>query len=1219
MCNHKIITKPIISSLVLLALVILTISPASAYSAGANLAGTGTDGGGGWLGTWNNTIRITANDGSYSTTNNIGGGTNSHTLTATGFGFNIDTSATITGISVSIDRYASGSNVRDQLVQLVKAGAPAGVNNAITGSDWPTTPGGIHSYTPSSPASPLWGTTWTPAQINATDFGMVLQARNVGGGGSNRMASVDYISITVSYTLPPTLSVANSPVTYNDSPQAATVTASVAGSAISDIKYNGSSTVPTNAGNYAITADFTPTDTGNYSTLNDAPAGNFIIEKATPTLSVTNSPVTYSGTQQSATISASVLGSSVSDIKYDTSSIIPTDAGTYTVTGDFTPTDTTNYTILNDAPAGNFVMHKRVVTVTADTNSKTYGDADPVLTYQITSGSLASGDSFSGGLSRAAGQDVGPYAILQNDLALSANYDLTYIGANLTISTRPVTITADTKSKTYGDVDPALTYAITSGSLSFSDTFSGDLTRDTGEDVGDYNINQGTLGLSSNYDLSYIGADLSITTRPITVTADTQNKTYGDADPALSYQVTSGSLVGSDAFSGELDRDTGETVGSSPYAITQGSLALSANYDLSYVGSNLTIIARPITVKAEPKSKKYGDADPTLSYQITSGSLAFSDTFSGELSHVSGEDIGPYPILQNDLALSSDYNLSFVGDNLSIVPRPITITADTQNKTFGDVDPDLSFQITSGSLVGSDAFSGELSRVVGEDVGPYAIQQNTVALSSNYDLTYFGADLSITTRPITIAADTQNKTFGDVDPDLSFQITSGSLVGSDAFSGELSRVVGEDVGPYAIQQNTVALSSNYDLSYIGADLSITTRPITITADTQNKTYGDADPDLSFQITYGTLVGSDAFSGELIRVEGEDVGPYAIQQNTVALSSNYDLTYFGADLSITPRRITVTADIQNKTYGDSDPALSYQITSGSLAFSDGFAGELIRDSGEDVGDYGIYQGTLGLSPNYDLTYYANLLTVGVRPVEVTAYHQARAYGEIDPALSYFITTGSLAFSDAFTGDLERDTGENVGDYSINQGTLTLSSNYDLTYVGDFLTIGVRPVEVTAYHQTRAYGEIDPALSYHISSGSLAFSDAFTGDLERDTGENVGDYSINQGTLVLSSNYNLVYVGDVLTVTPRAITVTADPKDKLSGQIDPVLTYQITSGALVAGDNFTGSIARDPGEIIGTYAITQGSLALSSNYELTFLSANLTINSWFQVFLPIVLRP
>src|SRR5205085_1088015 len=112
----------------------------------------------------------------------------------------------------------------------------------------------------------------------------------------------------------------------------------------------------------------------------------------------------------------------------------------------------------------------------------------------------------------------------------------------------------------------------------------------------------------------------------------------------------------------------------------------------------------------------------------------------------------------------------------------------------------------------------------------------------------------------------------------------------DAFTGSLTRAAGEDVGAYAIGQGTVALSSNYDLHYAGADLTIGTRSVTITADVKSKTYGDADPALTYQITTGSLVFSDAFTGSLTRAAGEDVGAYAIGQGTVALSSNYDLHY-----------------------------------------------------------------------------------------------------------------------------------------------------------------------------------------------------------------------------------------------------------------------------------------------------------------------------------------
>ena len=54
----------------------------------------------------------------------------------------------------------------------------------------------------------------------------------------------------------------------------------------------GGAATQTTAGTYAVTADFVPTDTTNYTTLIGLAAGNFVITKATPTatLTVSNSP-----------------------------------------------------------------------------------------------------------------------------------------------------------------------------------------------------------------------------------------------------------------------------------------------------------------------------------------------------------------------------------------------------------------------------------------------------------------------------------------------------------------------------------------------------------------------------------------------------------------------------------------------------------------------------------------------------------------------------------------------------------------------------------------------------------------------------------------------------------------------------------------------------------------------------------------------------------------
>jgi hypothetical protein len=221
---------------------------------------------------------------------------------------------------------------------------------------------------------------------------------------------------------------------------------------------------------------------------------------------------------------------------------------------------------------------------------KTYGAADPTLTYGFTP-ALISGDSFSGALGRAAGENVGTYAIQQGTLSADANCNLMFVAASLQITARPITVTADGKTKVFGDVEPALTYQITSGSLAFSDALTGALTRLTGENVGTYAIQQGTLALSSNYTLTFVGANLIITPALLTVTADDQTMILHGAVPTLTFKIT-GFKTGETA-SVLTTQPTCTTAGTSAsgvgsYPITCSS-AVAANYTFSYMPGQLTI------------------------------------------------------------------------------------------------------------------------------------------------------------------------------------------------------------------------------------------------------------------------------------------------------------------------------------------------------------------------------------------------------------------------------------------------------------------------------------------------------------------------------------------------------------------------------------------------------------------------------------------------------
>ncbi len=882
--------------------------------------------------------------------------------------------------------------------------------------------------------------------------------------------------------------------------------------------------------------------------------------------------------------------------------------------------------------------------VIADAKTKVYGDLDPALTYQVsglkrgdTAGAVLNG----GSLSRVAGENVGVYGINQGGLGLvSSNYTLNYQGNNLTITKALLNVIADAKTKVYGDADPSLTYQVSglkNGDTAGAVLNGGSLSRVAGENVGVYGINQGDLALNSgNYDLSYQGNNLTITKALLNVIADAKTKVYGDADPALTYQVSglkNGDTAGAVLNGGSLSRVAGENVG--VYGINQGGLGLvSANYDLSYQGNNLTITKALLNVIADAKTKVYGDADPALSYQVSglkNGDTAGAVLNGGSLSRVAGENVGVYGINQGGLGLvSANYDLSYQGNNLTITKALLNVIADAKTKVYGDADPSLTYQVSglkNGDTAGAVLNGGSLSRVAGENVGVYGINQGGLALNSgNYDLSYQGNNLTITKALLNVIADARTKVYGDADPALTYQVSglkNGDTAGAVLNGGSLSRVAGENVGVYGINQGGLGLvSANYDLNYQGNNLTITKALLNVIADAKTKVYGDADPSLTYQVSglkNGDTAGAVLNGGGLVRVSGENVGNYAIQQGGLGLvSGNYDLAYQGNNLTITKALLNVIADAKTKVYGDADPSLTYQVSGLKNGDSAGsiLTGGLNRAAGENVGVYGINQGDLALnSGNYDLAYQGNNLTITKALLNVIADAKTKVYGDADPSLTYQVSglkNGDSAGS-ILTGGLNRAAGENVGVYGINQGDLALNSgNYDLSYQGNNLTITKALLNVIADAKTKVYGDADPALTYQVSglkNGDTAGAVLNGGSLSRVAGENVGVYGINQGGLALNSgNYDLSYQGNNLTITKALLNVIADAKTKVYGDADPSLTYQVSGlkNGDSAGSILTGGLNRVAGENVGVYGINQGDLALNSgNYDLSYQGNNLTI--------------
>jgi hypothetical protein len=83
----------------------------------------------------------------------------------------------------------------------------------------------------------------------------------------------------------------------------------------------------------------------------------------------------------------------------------------------------------------------------------------------------------------------------------------------------------------------------------------------------------------------------------------------------------------------------------------------------------------------------------------------------------------------------------------------------------------------------------------------------------------------------------------------------------------------------------------------------------------------------------------------------------------------------------------------------------------------------------------------------------------------------------------VTSGDVVTGDLFSGVLTRDPGVNVGSYAIKQGTLTLGSNYYLSYVGALLTITPAAATVSLSDLVQPVGNILGPTATATPVGSL----------------------------------------------------------------------------------------------------------------------------------------
>lgn len=182
------------SALVLIVL-LLAVGIAFAFTTTGPLFPTAATGntntiGGGTI-VWTTPTNIELNDGS--TANCLPGVAITDDLRGGVFGFTISSTDTVNGIQLEVNaQTATTTNVEAFNTVVLEGGGGASANRAAGTL--------VPAFTTFSFGGPtdLWGTTWTPAQINAGTFVGNVTFRTTGGGPGT--VGVDFMRITVTST-----------------------------------------------------------------------------------------------------------------------------------------------------------------------------------------------------------------------------------------------------------------------------------------------------------------------------------------------------------------------------------------------------------------------------------------------------------------------------------------------------------------------------------------------------------------------------------------------------------------------------------------------------------------------------------------------------------------------------------------------------------------------------------------------------------------------------------------------------------------------------------------------------------------------------------------------------------------------------------------------------------------------------------------------------------
>ena len=278
-----------------------------------------------------------------------------------------------------------------------------------------------------------------------------------------------------------------------------------------------------------------------------------------------------------------------------------------------------------------------------------------------------------------------------------------------------------------------------------------------------------------------------------------------------------------------------------------------------------------------------------------------------------------------------NYNVITNKGTLTITRANLTVAAHGAAREYRETNPPLTGVV--GGLRPGDAITDHLlHHGAGGDspVGNYDILpgfSDPGGKLRNYMVITNKGILTISRTRLIVKADDKRRVYGESNPRLTGEITGlrrgdGIKVNFDTLARGDTAIGTSEILP--VFRDPDGRLQNYTVITNVGRLTITSAPLTVTADNKKRVYGEANPRFTGDLK-GVRRGDDISVAYNTPAEGNSpVGHYDILpalSNPHGKLSDYTVMKVNGTLTITPARLKVNVDSKLRGFGSSNPALT----------------------------------------------------------------------------------------------------------------------------------------------------------------------------------------------------------------------------------------------------------------------------------------------------------